>query len=44
MIQALSSFRRYEDASLSSTGIDSHEDLRSYGLYDAVVAREEVEL
>jgi len=40
MNQAVFAFRRYEDASLSYTGIDSHEDLRSYGLYDTVVERE----
>ena len=40
MNQAVFAFRRYEDASLSYTGIDSHEDLRHYGLYDTVVARE----
>ena len=43
MNQAVFAFRRYEDASLSYTGIDSHEDLRSYGLYDTVVAREAVD-
>ena len=30
-------FRRYEDASLSHTGIDSHEGLTHFGLYDTVV-------
>lgn len=40
MNQAVFAFRRYEDASLSYTGIDSHEDLRHYGLYDTVVAVE----
>lgn len=40
MNQAVFAFRRYEDASLSYTGIDSHEGLRSYGLYDTVVAVE----
>jgi hypothetical protein len=43
MNQAVFAFRRYEDASLSYTGIDSHEDLRHFGLYDTVVAREAVE-
>ncbi|HEY5319797.1 MAG TPA: restriction endonuclease [Galbitalea sp.] len=38
MNQAVFAFRRYEDASLSYTGIDSHEGLRRYGLYDTVVA------
>ena len=40
MNQAVFAFRRYEDASLAYTGIDSHNDLRHYGLYDTVVARE----
>ncbi|MDN6425505.1 MAG: restriction endonuclease, partial [Bifidobacterium crudilactis] len=40
MNQAVFAFRRYEDASLSYTGIDSHEGLRHYGLYDTVVAAE----
>ena len=38
MNQAVFAFRRYEDSSLSYTGIDSHPRLRSYGLYDTVVA------
>ena len=33
-------FRRYEDASLCYTGIESHEGLRHYGLYDTVVAKD----
>ena len=33
-------FRRYEDASLRYTGIESHEGLTHYGLYDTVVAKE----
>ncbi|MFV8166512.1 DEAD/DEAH box helicase family protein [Mycobacterium sp. 134] len=41
MNQAVFAFRRYEDASLSYTGIDSHEGLSHFGLYDTVVAREE---
>jgi hypothetical protein len=41
MNQAVFAFRRYEDASLSYTGIDSHPGLTHYGLYDTVVAREE---
>jgi hypothetical protein len=41
MNQAVFAFRRYEDASLSYTGIESHEGLRSYGLYDTVVAIED---
>lgn len=40
MNQAVFAFRRYEDASLRYTGIESHEGLTRYGLYDAVVARE----
>ncbi len=39
MNQAVFAFRRYEDASLSYTGIESHEGLTHYGLYDTVVAR-----
>ncbi len=40
MNQAVFAFRRYEDASLRYTGIESHEALTNYGLYDTVVARE----
>ena len=40
MNEAVFAFRRYEDASLSYTGIESHEGLRHYGLYDTVVAVE----
>jgi hypothetical protein len=40
MNQAVFAFRRYEDASLRYTGIDSHEELAHYGLYDTVVGRE----
>jgi len=39
MNQAVFAFRRYEDASLRYTGIESHEGLIHYGLYDTVVAR-----
>jgi hypothetical protein len=39
MNQAVFAFRRYEDASLCYTGIESHEGLTHYGLYDTVVAR-----
>ncbi len=39
MNQAVFAFRRYEDASLRYTGIDSHEGLTHYGLYDTVVER-----
>lgn len=40
MNQAVFAFRRYEDASLRYTGIESHSGLTHYGLYDTVVARE----
>ena len=40
MNQAVLAFRRYEDASLRYTGIESHEGLAHYGLYDTVVAKE----
>ena len=40
MNQAVFAFRRYEDASLRYTGIESHEGLTHIGLYDTVVARE----
>ncbi|WP_396270330.1 DEAD/DEAH box helicase family protein [Ideonella sp.] len=40
MNQAVFAFRRYEDASLRYTGIDSHPGLRHVGLYDTVVAKE----
>jgi hypothetical protein len=40
MNQAVFAFRRYEDASLLYTGIESHPGLAHYGLYDTVVARE----
>lgn len=42
MNQAVFAFRRYEDASLRYTGLESHEGLSHYGLYDTVVARERV--
>jgi hypothetical protein len=41
MNQAVFAFRRYEDASLRYTGIESHPGLTHYGLYDTVVAKEE---
>lgn len=44
MNQAVFAFRRYEDASLSYTGIESHEDLTRYGLYDTVVSRDAIEI
>jgi len=40
MNQAVFAFRRYEDASLRYTGIESHVGLTYYGLYDTVVAKE----
>ena len=40
MNQAVFAFRRYEDASLLYTGIESHPGLTHYALYDTVVARE----
>lgn len=40
MNQAVFAFRRYEDASLSYTGIQSHDGLRRWGLYDTVIAME----
>lgn len=40
MNQAVFAFRRYEDASLRYTGIESHQGLAHYGLYDTVVAKE----
>lgn len=40
MNQAVFAFRRYEDASLRYTGIESHEGLAHYGLYDTVVGME----
>jgi hypothetical protein len=40
MNQAVFAFRRYEDASLRYTGIESHDGLTHYGLYDTVIARD----
>ena len=40
MNQAVYNFKRYEDASLSYTGIDRHED-ESIGLFDTVLTRED---
>lgn len=40
MNQAVFAFRRYEDASLSYSGIRSHSDLRKVGLYDTVITLE----
>ena len=41
MNQAVFAFRRYEDASLSYAGINSHDGLTKYGLYDTVVAKDQ---
>ena len=40
MNQAVFAFPRDEDASLRDTGIESHEGLKHYILYDTVVARD----
>ena len=40
MNQAVFAFRRYEDASLRYTGIESHAGLSHYGLFNTVVAIE----
>ena len=40
MNEAVFAFRRYEDASLRYTGIESHRGLTHYGLYDTVVAKD----
>lgn len=40
MNSAVFAFRRYEDASLRYTGIESHEGLSHYGLYDTVIGRD----
>ena len=40
MNQAVFAFRRYEDASLRYTGIESHEGLTHFGLWTTVVAKE----
>jgi len=37
---AVFAFRRYENSSLRYTGIDSHESLTHYGLYNTVIARD----
>ncbi|HHW51489.1 MAG TPA: hypothetical protein GX406_08530, partial [Pseudoclavibacter sp.] len=37
MNQAVFAFRRYEDSSLSYTGIDSQHGRKTIGLYDTVV-------
>lgn len=38
MNNAVFAFRRYEDSSLSYTGIESHPEQKSYGLYDTVIS------
>ena len=43
MNQAVFAFRRYEDASLQYSGIDSHPNLRHIGLYDTVIAAVEID-
>ena len=40
MNEAVFAFRRYEDASLKYTGIQSHENLTHYGGFNTVVAKE----
>jgi hypothetical protein len=40
MNQAVFAFRRYEDGSLSYSGIDSHNDLKRIGLFDTAIAIE----
>lgn len=42
MNQAVFAFRRYEDASLRYTGIETHQGLTQYGGYDTVVAKETI--
>ena len=41
MNDAVYKFKRYEDASLSYTGIDKHADETLVGLYDTVLTRGE---
>ncbi|MEW6907960.1 DEAD/DEAH box helicase family protein [Trueperella pyogenes] len=43
MNQAVFAFRRYEDASLSYTGIRSHKEMRNVGLYDTVITLEDAQ-
>ncbi|WP_438352329.1 DEAD/DEAH box helicase family protein [Microbacterium sp. CJ88] len=40
MNDAVKTFRRFEDASLSYAGVDSHEGLRHWGLFDTVIEAE----
>jgi hypothetical protein len=39
--QGIFAFRRYEDSSLSYTGLDSHENLRKIGLFNTVIESSE---
>lgn len=39
MNQAVFAFRRYEDASLRYSGLDSHPNVDSYGLFDTVISK-----
>lgn len=41
MNQAVFAFRRYEDASLRYTGLNSHKELSHYGLYNTVISSKE---
>jgi hypothetical protein len=43
MNDAVYKFKRYEDASLSYTGINKHEDEDNIGLYDTVLSRADAE-
>ena len=43
MNDAVYKFKRYEDASLSYTGIDKHEG-EDVGLYDTAISREDAKL
>lgn len=43
MNQAVFAFRRYEDGSLSYSGLDSHDDLKRIGLFDTAIAIEALE-
>jgi pyruvate/2-oxoglutarate dehydrogenase complex dihydrolipoamide acyltransferase (E2) component len=43
MNDAVYKFKRYEDASLSYTGINKHEDENVIGLYDTVLSRADVD-
>jgi hypothetical protein len=42
MNDAIKTFRRFEDASLSYAGVDSHEGLRHWGLFDTVVTADTI--